>query len=105
MTGGFVLERPLAPRASASFAASFGEVSVTPMTNESGKVKSQEEQDHATKRVTRSGRWWPVGLYGANLVLSMITVLVAEAWDLLWLALLPVPALGLYLYRTKGSGE
>jgi hypothetical protein len=56
---------------------------------------------HATKRETPLGRWAPVMFYGVHWVLWRITGLWTGAWELLWLAVLPLPALGLYLWRTR----
>jgi len=37
-------------------------------------------------------------------ILWIITAFVAGAWDRLWLAILPLPAVGLYLWRTRRIG-
>ena len=58
---------------------------------------------HIDKRATPLGRWAPVMFYTMNWVLWLITGLWAGAWELLWLAVLPLPVLGLYLWRTRRS--
>jgi hypothetical protein len=40
-------------------------------------------------------------LYTVNWALWLLTGLWADAWERLWLAALPLPALGLYLWRTR----
>jgi len=62
------------------------------------------EANHISKRETPVGRWLPVALYAVNVILWIITALVAGAWDRLWLAILPLPAVGLYLWRTRRIG-
>ena len=60
--------------------------------------------DHVSKRETLLGRWVPVSFYSVNLILWIITGILAGVWNLLWLAVLPLPALGLYLLCThRGS--
>ena len=58
------------------------------------------QQDHVKKRETPVGRWLPFSFYTVNFVLWFITGIMAGAWDLLWLAVLPLPSLILYLLRT-----
>ncbi len=60
--------------------------------------------DHASKRETLLGRWVPVALYSVNLALWIITDTEVGRGDLLWLALFALPALGLYLWQTHGTG-
>jgi hypothetical protein len=67
-------------------------------------MNSDKLEEHISKRETPSGRWWPVAFYGLNVVLWIVTGVVFGAWDLLWLAILPLPALALYLYRTRRKG-
>jgi hypothetical protein len=45
----------------------------------------------------------PALLYTANVVLWLITGILAGAWDLLWLVVWALPALGIYLWRTQRS--
>ena len=54
----------------------------------------------AQKRETRVGQWAPVVFYAVNWSLWLLTGVWAGAWGLLWLAILPLPLLGLYLWRT-----
>ena len=53
--------------------------------------------DHISKREHPLGRWLPALLYSANYMLWVVAVLEARAWDLLWLALFPIPAVALYV--------
>ncbi len=62
------------------------------------------EANHISKRETALGLWLPVALYALNVILWIITALVAGAWDRLWLAIWPLPALGLYWWRTRRTG-
>jgi hypothetical protein len=59
--------------------------------------------EHVQRRHTPIGRWMPALLYTANVVLWLITGILAGAWDLLWLVVWALPALGLYLWRTQRS--
>ena len=61
--------------------------------------------NHIAKRESRLGRWVPVLFYSVNVILWLITGVVAKAYGLLWLALLPLPALVLYLLRTRRSSS
>lgn len=63
------------------------------------------QQEHISKRETPLGRWLPFCFYSVNFALWIITAIQAGAWDLLWLAVLPLPALGLYLLRTRKESE
>jgi hypothetical protein len=57
--------------------------------------------DHLRRRESRLGRWFPAAAYLTNYLLCVIAVIWARAFDLLWLAVLPLPALVLYLARTS----
>jgi hypothetical protein len=59
------------------------------------------QTDHVSKRKTAPGRWLPLSFYSVHLALWIVTGIQAGAWDLLWLAILPLPALGIYLLRTR----
>jgi len=59
------------------------------------------QEDHIRKRETPLGRWFPLCIYSVNVILWVITGILAGAWNLLWLAVFPLPALGLYLLRTQ----
>lgn len=63
------------------------------------------QPEHIARRETPAGRWWPVAFYSVNVFLWFITGVVAGAWDLLWLVVLPLPALALYLWRIRRRGE
>ena len=56
---------------------------------------------HVRKRHTPLGRWAPVVFYLVNWCLWLLTGTAAGAWDLLWLASVPLPALALYVWRTR----
>ena len=56
---------------------------------------------HAETRHTASGRWLPVVFYSVNVASCFLTCVAARAWDLLWLGVLPAPALALYIIRTR----
>ena len=61
--------------------------------------------DHVSKRETALGRWLPVSFYSVNFILWIITAIWAGAFNLLRLAILPLPALCLYLLRTRRGSE
>ena len=56
--------------------------------------------EHVQKRETALGRRFPALLYTLNLLLWVATAVAAGAWEFLWLAILPLPALILYWWRT-----
>ena len=58
-------------------------------------------EDHVYLRQTPMGRWLPAVFYSVNLGLWMLTAIVAGVWDLLFLAILPMPALVVYIVRTQ----
>ena len=58
-------------------------------------------EDHVYQKHTSMGPWLPAVFYSANLGIWMITAAVAGAWDLLFLAILPMPALVVYVMRTQ----
>lgn len=60
-------------------------------------------KSHVFKRAMPLGRWGPLTFYAANVILWLITALQAHAYVLLWLTILPLPALGLYCWRTHRS--
>jgi hypothetical protein len=61
------------------------------------------KNSHSTKRLSRLGRWAPVGFYSANIITWLSIGIVANKWDLLPLVLLPLLVLALYVVRT-GEG-
>ena len=63
------------------------------------------QKDHISKREIPLGWWLPVCFYSVNFALWIITAIQAGVWPLLWLAVLPLPALGLYLLRTRKESE
>lgn len=56
--------------------------------------------DHQAKRETSLGRRAPAVFYALNFLLWLATGIVFDAVDLLHLALLPLPLLILYIWRT-----
>ncbi len=63
------------------------------------------QEDHVSKRETHPGRWLPFFFYSVNFALWIVTSVLAGACNLLWLAVLPLPALSLYLLRTRKESE
>jgi hypothetical protein len=61
--------------------------------------------DHASKRERPLGRWLPVFFYSVNYLLWIVVALEVHAWGLLWLAVFPLPALALYLVRTRRQSD
>ncbi len=59
-------------------------------------------EGHISKRETALGHWLPFSLYAVNLILWLITGLLFAKWNLLWLALFPLPALAVYWFRRRG---
>jgi fatty acid desaturase len=59
------------------------------------------QPDHVQKRETPRGRWLPIVFYLVNVALWLLAGVSAAAWDRLWLIVLVVPALALYLFRTR----
>ena len=58
-------------------------------------------EKHITVRESLWGRWLPALFYALNIALWCLTAIVFEAWDLLYLALLTLPVLALYIWRTR----
>ncbi len=56
--------------------------------------------DHIRKRETPFGQWLPLILYSINFAAWLITGILFDARELLWLAVLPLPALVIYWGRT-----
>ncbi len=63
---------------------------------------AMQRGDHVHKRASMRGRVVPAVLYSANVALWVVTAIAAGSFDLLWLVIFPLPALGLYLLRTRG---
>jgi uncharacterized membrane protein len=59
--------------------------------------------EHVAKRERVPGRWAPLAFYVLNAMLWFLTGIISEAWDLLWLVVLTIPAIALYLWRTRWS--
>jgi len=57
--------------------------------------------DRVSKRETALGRWLPVTFYLVNFILWVITAIRVLPFNLLWLAIWPLPALCLYLMKTR----
>lgn len=58
-------------------------------------------EKHIARRESLWGRWVPVVFYGLNVALWFLTGIVFEARDLLYLTVLALPALALYVWRTR----
>ncbi len=64
----------------------------------------EQHAAHVLKRDTAFGRWMPVILYSVNVVGSLATAIAVGAAELLYLAVFPLPAVMLYVWRTaKGQ--
>jgi hypothetical protein len=57
--------------------------------------------DHVSRREHTVGRWLPVLFYSVNYALWVVALFETRAWNLFWLAVFPLPALALYLLRTR----
>jgi hypothetical protein len=57
--------------------------------------------DHIAKRETRAGRWVPAAFYVINLFGWCFSAAMANAWDLVWLVVLPLLPLLVYLARMQ----
>ncbi len=58
-------------------------------------------EKHTAARESLWGRWLPAFFYTLNVILWVLTGAIFEAWDLLYLALLTIPALAFYVWRTR----
>ena len=58
-------------------------------------------EDHVYRRQTPVGRWLPAVFYSVNFGIWVVTAIVAGAWDLIVLAVLPMPALVVYVVRSQ----
>lgn len=58
-------------------------------------------EQHIARRASHTGRLAPAVLYGLNVTLWFLTGVIVEAWDLLYLILLPLLPLAVYLRRTR----
>lgn len=58
-------------------------------------------ENHVHKRHAGVGRWFPLFLYLVNYGLWFISGIMANAPDLLWLAVFPAAAPILYIFRTQ----
>ena len=57
--------------------------------------------DHISKRESFPGRWLPAVFYLLNYLLWVLAAQGVLISGLVWLAVFPLPALGLYLVRTE----
>ena len=64
------------------------------------KLKDATEK-HIAVRESLWGRWVPAILYALNVALWFLTGVVFEAWGLLYLVILTLPALALYVRQTR----
>lgn len=58
-------------------------------------------EKHVAARSSFPGRWVPAVFYALNVALWFLAGIVFEAWDLLYLVFVTVPALALYVWRTR----
>jgi hypothetical protein len=63
------------------------------------------QKDHVRKREMPLGRWAPTAFYVMNIALWLLTGILAGAWTLLWLMLLPLPGLGSISGALVGPGD
>ena len=56
--------------------------------------------DHISRRESFLGRWLPAFFYLLNYLLWVFAAFEALTSNLVWLAVFPLPAFGLYLVRT-----
>jgi fatty acid desaturase len=57
--------------------------------------------EHITKRESVPGRWLPIAFYLINVALWVLAGISAAAWNRLWLVVVTLPALVLYVLRTR----
>lgn len=58
-------------------------------------------EKHVAARSSFPGRWVPAVFYALNVALWFLAGIVFEAWDLLYLVFVTLPALALYVWRTR----
>jgi hypothetical protein len=58
-------------------------------------------KDHNFIRQTPLGRWLPVVFYLVNFCLWILIDILSGALNLLFLAILPIPAIVIYIVRTQ----
>ena len=63
-------------------------------------ASEERHAEHVLKRDTALGRWMPVILYSVNVGGALTTAVAVGAEDLLYLAVFPLPAIILYVWRT-----
>lgn len=63
----------------------------------------ERRAEHFLKRDTAFGRWLPAILYLVNVVGALITAIAVGAADLMYLAVFPLPAVILYVWRTANK--
>jgi len=63
----------------------------------------ERHAEHLLKRDTAFGRWLPAILYLVNVVGVLITAIAVGAADLMYLAVFPLPAVILYVWRTANK--
>ncbi len=57
--------------------------------------------EHVLKRDTLFARWMPAILYAINIVGALATAIVVGATELLYLVVFALPAIILYMWRTR----
>ena len=63
----------------------------------------EHNAEHLLKRDTAFGRWFPAILYLVNVVGVLVTGVAVGAADLMYLALFPLSAVILYVWRTANK--
>jgi len=62
-------------------------------------------EDHVYLRQTARGRWLPAVFYSVNLAIWLLTAMLAGAWDMIFLAILSIPALAVYVVRAQRNAK
>jgi hypothetical protein len=63
----------------------------------------ERHAEHLLKRDTAFGRWLPAILYLFNVAGALATAVAIGAADLMYLAVFPLPAVILYVWRTANK--
>jgi hypothetical protein len=65
------------------------------------KIGGMDRNDHIAKRESTLGRWLPATFYVANIASWLATAVTIGSTQFLVLSLFTLPALALYLWRTR----
>ena len=63
----------------------------------------EHNAEHLLKRDTAFGRWLPAILYLVNVAGALVTAVAVGAADLMYLAVFPLSAVILYVWRTANK--